>query len=182
MWTMIIFGIFSIIIISVSWRTLLNFNSHGFYRFFSWECIAWLASANYMYWFKDPFQFKQIVSWILLIISVYVVIAGVLMLKKHGKPDKVKRDKELYQFESTSKLVTTGIYSYIRHPLYSSLLFLTWGIFFKNITLSLLIVSCTSTFFLFITAWYDEKECIAFFGEDYKAYMKKSKRFIPFII
>jgi protein-S-isoprenylcysteine O-methyltransferase Ste14 len=182
MWTLIIFGIISLFIISVSWRTLLKFNSHGFYRFFSWECIAWLASANYLFWFKDPFQFKQIVSWILLIISVYVVIAGVLLLKKQGKANKVKRNKELYQFESTSKLVTTGIYKYIRHPLYSSLLFLTWGIFFKNATLPLFMVSCTSTFFLFITAWCDEKECIAFFKEDYKVYMIKTKRFIPFIV
>jgi protein-S-isoprenylcysteine O-methyltransferase Ste14 len=182
MWTLIIFGILSVAIFSLSWRTLLKLNSHGFYRFFSWECIAWLMSANYLFWFKDPFQFKQIVSWILLIISVYVVIAGVLMLKKHGKPDNVKRDKELYQFESTSKLVTTGIYKFIRHPLYSSLLFLTWGILFKNATLPLLIISLISTFFLFITAWFDEKECIAFFGEDYKVYMKKTKRFIPFIV
>lgn len=182
MWTLIIFVILTTIIIFVSRRTLLKFNSHGFYRFFCWESIAWLASANYSFWFKDPFHFKQIISWILLIISIYVVIAGVIMLKKHGKADEVKRDKELYKFESTSKLVTSGIFKYIRHPLYSSLLFLTWGIFFKNATLPLLIVSLISSFFLFITAWCDEKECIAFFGDEYKAYMKKTKRFIPFIV
>jgi protein-S-isoprenylcysteine O-methyltransferase Ste14 len=33
--------------------------------------------------------------------------------------------------EKTTILVTTGAYRYIRHPLYSSLLFLAWGIFFK---------------------------------------------------
>lgn len=181
MWTLIIFVILSSIIIFVSWRALLKFNSHGFYRFFCWESIAWLASANYSYWFKDPFQFKQIISWILLIIGAYLVIAGALMLKKFGKSGNVKRENELFQFESTSKLVTAGIYKYIRHPLYSSLLFLTWGIFFKNITLPLLIVSFISTFFLFITAWCDEKECIKYFGEEYKLYMKKSKRFIPFL-
>jgi len=177
-----IFAIISAVIIFLSRRALLKLNSHGFYRFFSWECIAWLVSANYPFWFKDPLQFKQIISWILLIIGAYLVIAGVLMLKKHGKADKVKRDKELYQFESTSKLVTTGIYKYIRHPLYSSLLFLTWGIFFKNATLPLFIVSFISTFFLFVTAWYDEKECIGFFGEEYKTYMKKTKMFLPFLI
>jgi len=182
MWTLIIFGIISTALIIISWRTLLKLNSHGFYRFFSWECIAWLLSVNYPFWFKDPFQYKQIISWILLIIGAYLVLAGVLMLRKHGKTDKVVRKKELYQFESTSKLVTTGIFKYIRHPLYSSLLFLTWGIFFKNATLPLFIVSFISTFFLFVTAWYDEKECILFFGEEYKLYMKKTKRFIPFIV
>jgi protein-S-isoprenylcysteine O-methyltransferase Ste14 len=182
MLTLIIFGIMSVLIISVSWRALIKINSHGFYRFFSWECIAWLASANYPFWFIDPLGFKQIVSWILLIIGAYLVIAGVILLKKKGKPGKNKREKELYQFESTSKLVTTGIYRYIRHPLYSSLLFLTWGIYFKNATLPLFIVAFTSTFFLFVTAWYDEKECIQFFGEEYKEYMKKTRMFIPFLV
>ena len=28
----------------------------------------------------------------------------------------------------------------------------------------------------------DEKECIRFFGDAYKAYMKQTKRFIPFIL
>jgi protein-S-isoprenylcysteine O-methyltransferase Ste14 len=181
MWTLIIFGIISLFIISVSWRSLLKFNSHGFYRFFSWECIAWLASASYSFWFNNPFQFKQIISWIFLIVSIYMVIAGVLMMKKYGKAGKNRMEKELFQFESTSKLVTTGIFRHIRHPLYSSLLFLTWGIFFKNVTLPLLIVSLISTFFIFITAWCDEKECILFFGEEYKIYMTNTKRFIPFI-
>ena len=181
MWTLVIFGIISALIILLSWRTLWNFTSHGFYRFFCWECIAWLASANYSYWFKNPFQVKQIFSWIFLITSAYLIIAGILMMKKYGKPKKGKREKELYQFESTSIMVTKGIFRHIRHPLYSSLLFLTWGIFLKNATLPLLIVSFTSTFFILITAWYDEKECISFFGLEYREYMKKTKKFIPFL-
>jgi protein-S-isoprenylcysteine O-methyltransferase Ste14 len=182
MWTMIIFGIFSIIIISVSWRTLWNIKSHGFYRFFSWECIAWLFSVNYPFWFHDPFQIKQILSWIFLIISIYLVIAGVNQMKRFGIANQRKREKELFQFESTTKLVTTGIFKLIRHPLYSSLIFITWGIFLKNTTLSLLIVSVFSTFFLFLTSKIDEKECIRFFGEDYRVYMKKTKMFLPFLV
>ena len=56
------------------------------------------------------------------------------------------------------------------------------GILFKNITLPLLVVSMLSTLFLFLTAIYDEKECIQYFGLKYIEYMKRSKRFIPFIV
>jgi len=178
----IIFGILSILIIAVSWRTLFNLKSHGFYRFLSWECVAWLFATNYKYWFEYPFSINQIFSWILLIMSGYLVIVGVVYMKKIGKPEKSRNEKTLYQFEQTTELVDKGIFKYIRHPLYSSLLFLTWGIFFKNVMIELLFISMLSTIFLYLTAIYEEKECLNFFGEKYVEYMKKSKRFIPYII
>lgn len=177
----IIFTIFSIVIVIVSWRTLLNIKTHGFYRFISWECIAWLLSSNYKVWFIDPFSNRQLFSWILLLISVYFVISGVIMMKKMGNQDKNRDKNTLYEFEKTTELVNQGIFKYIRHPLYSSLLFLTWGILLKNPTPQLLIVSFISTVFLYFTAIWDEKECKVFFGEKYIEYMKRTKRFIPFI-
>ena len=179
--SIIIFVVLSILLVIVSWKTLLNFKTHGFYRFISWECIAWLLSSNYKVWFVDPFSIQQIFSWICLIISVYLVIAGVILLKRIGKPDKSRENEALFKFEQTTELVDTGIFKYIRHPLYSSLIFITWGIFLKNPTLVLFVVSIISTVSLYLTAIYDEKECIIYFGAKYKDYMKRSKRFIPYI-
>ena len=179
--TLLVFGIMSIPIIVFSWRAIFNVKSHGFYRFFGWECIAWLFACSYKYWFSNPFSILQIISWILLTISGYLVISGVIMLKKVGKPQKDRDEKSLYEFEKTSQLVDTGIYRYIRHPLYSSLIFLACGILLKNIKPSLLLVTLLSIVFFYLTARFDEKECINFFGEKYTQYMKRSKMFIPFI-
>ena len=178
---LIAFGILSIPIIFLSWRTLFQVKSHGFYRFFSWECILWLFIADLKFWFSDPFCLRQIISWIFLFLSVYLVIAGVMMLNKSGKPDSGRDEKTLFQFEKTSGLVDLGIYKYIRHPLYSSLLFLTWGIFLKQPANLLFVVATLSSLFLYTTALFDEKECLAFFGEQYNSYMKRTKRFIPFV-
>jgi len=178
----IIFGILSILIISVSWRTLFNIKSYGFYRFFSWECIVWLFATNYKSWFDNPFSFEQIISWIFLLLSGYLVIVGVMQMKKTGMPTNNRNKKALYQFEKTTELIDIGIFKFIRHPLYSSLLFLTWGIFLKDISTKLLIIAILSTIFLYLTAIFDEKECISFFGEEYREYMKRSKRFIPYIV
>lgn len=179
---LIIFVILSLPVILISWRTLFNIKSHGFYRFFDWECIVWLAVSNYKFWFDNPFCVKQIFAWIFLLTAGYLVIAGVLLLKKARKPEKNRDEKTLYQFEKTAELIDTGIFKFIRHPLYSSLLFLTWGIFLKNITPELFIISLVSSIFLYVTAKFDEKECIEYFGEEYKNYMRKSKMFIPFLI
>jgi len=174
--------ILSIPVIVISWRTIFNIKSHGFYRFFSWECIVWLFASNYKYWFDNPFSIKKIFSWIFLIISGYLVITGVIYMKRIGKPGKIRNEKTLFQFEQTTGLIDKGIFKYIRHPLYSSLIFLTWGIFLKNSTIELLTIAILSTIFLYLTAIFEEKECLIYFGDKYMYYMRRSKRFIPFII
>jgi len=179
---LLLFGLCSIPLIIISRRTVLSPGSHGFYRFLSWECILWLFLKNYRFWFDNPFSLWQILSWIFLVISVYLVFAGAILLKKSGKPLNNRDDRTLYTFEKTSVLIDYGIYKFIRHPLYASLLFLTWGIFLKNFTITLLLISVISSVFLYITALLDEKECILYFGDAYRDYMKRSKRFIPFII
>ncbi|MDT8402795.1 MAG: isoprenylcysteine carboxylmethyltransferase family protein [Bacteroidales bacterium] len=181
MTTYFIFTALSIPVIIISWRTLFDTRSHGFYRFLSWECILWLFAHNYPYWFHNPFSVRQIFSWVFLVFSAYVLVAGIVQMKKGRGSGRVGRQKTLYRFEETSLLVDTGIFRYIRHPLYSSLLFLTWGILLKNITVHMLLISIFSTVFLIITALVDEKECIDYFGEEYRHYMKRTKRFVPFI-
>ncbi|HRZ43171.1 MAG TPA: hypothetical protein P5228_10765 [Bacteroidales bacterium] len=126
-----IFIALSIPIIIVSRRALLKVKSHGFYRFFAWESIGWLLASNYSYWFFRPFSIPQIFSWILLIISVYLVIFGVILLKKAGKPEKSRSEDALFTFEQTTKLIDTGIYQYIRHPLLCIPAFFNMGNFLK---------------------------------------------------
>jgi protein-S-isoprenylcysteine O-methyltransferase Ste14 len=179
---LIVFGILSLPVILISWRTLFSLRSHGFYRFFSWECILWLLVSNYSFWFENPFGIRQIFSWVFLFYSIYLVLAGTLLLKKAAKAKKTRNDEKLFSFEKTTELIETGIFKYIRHPLYSSLLFLTWGIYLKNTTGLLMVISLSSSAFLYLTARFDEKECTAFFGEKYRDYMKRTKRFIPFVL
>lgn len=177
----IAFLILSIPVVIFSWRSLSRLTNHGFYRFLAWECILWLAVNNITYWFQDPFSFRQIVSWIFLFYCIYPVTAGTILMKRTGKPDQ-DRDKSLYTFEKTTELVDTGIFKTIRHPLYSSLLFLTWGIFLKHVTLLMLVFALLSTAFLFATALMEERENIAFFGEKYREYSRRTKMFIPYVL
>jgi protein-S-isoprenylcysteine O-methyltransferase Ste14 len=181
MYKIIAFLILSVPVVIVSWRSLFSLTNHGLYRFLAWECILWLAVNNITWWFDDAFSFRQIVSWIFLFYCIYPATAGAILMKQKGKSDQ-NRDGSLYTFEKTTELVDKGIFGYIRHPLYSSLLFLSWGIFLKNITLFTVIIAFLSTVFLFTTALMEERENIAFFGEKYKEYMKRTKMFVPYIL
>jgi len=178
---LIIFGIMTLLITFISWRTLFNTKSHGFYRYFAWLGMAWLFASNYRSWFVNPLSINQLISWILLIYSAYIAIAGFIFLIKKGKPNSKREDEHLFGFEKTTELIDTGVFKYTRHPLYGSLIFLTWALLLKNPSIILTIIALLSTIFLYITSRFDEKECILYFGDQYKVYMKRTKMFIPFI-
>jgi protein-S-isoprenylcysteine O-methyltransferase Ste14 len=165
----------------VSRSSLRGLRFHGFYRFFAWESILALVLLNIDFWFREPFSFHQTISWFLLAISVFLVIHGFLLLRMVGKPDSGRNDSSLVGIEKTTKLVTEGAYRYIRHPLYSSLLFGTWGVFFKRPSLPGLLVVAITVFFLIMTARIEEAENVSFFGVAYQDYMKQTKMFIPFL-
>ena len=179
-WTL--FAVLSAVILGVSWKSLRVPGSHGFYRFFAWEVIVFLVFLNLDSWVRDPLAWHQILSWFLLVVSLLPLAFGVGSLTGRGKP-AAKRESEpqLLAFEKTTTLVNTGIYRYIRHPLYSSLLFLAWGTFFKLPTWYGALLAFSATGFLWATAKADEAECIRFFGPEYAEYMKRTKRFVPFL-
>jgi protein-S-isoprenylcysteine O-methyltransferase Ste14 len=182
MFKLIAFAVISAGLVYVSRASLRAPRSHGFYRFFAWEFIAALFVLNIDVWFLDPFSWHQLVSWVLLIVCLVPLVLGIRSLRAQGKP-VAHRDAEpqLLAFEKTSTLVTTGIYHYIRHPLYSSLLILTLGIFFKAPSWLGALLALAATLFLVATAKADEAECILFFGPSYQAYMERTRMFVPFV-
>ena len=155
--------------------------SHGFYRFFAWEAITALILLNFDMWFVRPLSLFQIISWIFLLVSLVLLWNGYTMIRSKGKPNKQRQDNTLFTLEKTSVLMTSGVYKYIRHPLYGSLLFLAWGVFLKNVTWPSLCMVTGATACLVLTATADEAECIRYFGPSYKEYMSHTKMFIPFI-
>lgn len=166
----------------VSRASLRNPRSHGFTRFLAWEVLLLLVLLNVHAWFRDPFSWHQIISWCLLLVSLFLVAHGVHLLRRIGKPDERRDGAELVAFERTTRLVTVGAYGYIRHPLYSSLLFLTWGVFFKAPSWAGALLSLAATLLLVVTARIEEGENARFFGADYEAYRKRTKMFIPFLL
>lgn len=176
----ILFLACSAVIILVSRRSLFHPKSHGFPRFFAWEAMLALILWNIGDWFRDAFSPLQIFSWILLLLAVWVVAESAILFFA-GKPHHSRQDEVLMGFEKTTRLVTTRIYKYIRHPMYTSLILVTWGAFLKNIDAVSIALAVFATLMLVFTAFREEQENIAWFGEEYRQYMKVSKKFIPFI-
>ena len=170
---LIVFVVVSVAIVLRSRASLLHPHSHGFFRFFAFESILILLLLNVDHWFINPFSPFQIVSWLLLLSSIVLAAHGFYLLHVIGEAKE--------GIENTSNLVVQGAYRYIRHPLYASLLLLGWGVFFKGPSLPDGILVIAISAFLIATARVEEAENLRKFGDDYAAYMKRTKKFIPFL-
>ena len=168
---LVIFLVVSVGIVAFSWQSLRNSRSHGFYRFFAFECILILLLLNRSAWFHNPLSSAQIISWLLLCASLALAAHGFYLLMVIGKPEG--------HFENTTAIVMLGAYKYIRHPLYASLILFAWGTFFKVISLQGVMLATVVTALLFATARVEESENLHKFGEEYAAYMVKTKMFVP---
>jgi len=181
MYKFILFIVATIVITWISRSSLRNAHNHGFYRFFSWEILLILFLMNVDDWFVDPFSVWQIFSWTFLTLSLVLIILGVRTFRQSGGIDQERNDPTLVGIEKTTELVTSGVYHYIRHPFYSSLLFLGWGIFLKNINWVGIILVVANSVLLFVTAKKEESEDIRYFGNAYQAYIERTKMFIPYL-
>lgn len=179
---LLLFAAGSAVIAWLSRKPLRHPGSHGFYRFFVWEGILALVVMNRNAWGMDPYSVHQLISWPLLFCSIALVVLGIVGLIKRGRVTGERGGDALYEWEKTTVLVTTGIFAHIRHPMYASLLALTWGAFFQAPSWLGAALALSASLFLLLTALADERECLDYFGAPYADYMKRTRRFIPGVI
>jgi protein-S-isoprenylcysteine O-methyltransferase Ste14 len=165
----------TIFILLFSWFVSLREKRyHAIPRFFVFEGLLLLGLIQADAWFNDPLLPRQVISWILLIFSIIYVFEAFRMYFRHTKPD--------LDFENSTRLVTTGLYKYVRHPMYASLLFLGWGMFMKDISQVPIIIITIISIAVFLTCKVEEREMISRFGEEYRDYMKSTKMWIPGVV
>ncbi len=116
-----------------------------------------------------------------MLFSVLFIVWGFSLLTKLGGSRGRVEGSENLAFENTVRLVRDGLFKYVRHPMYSSLLLLSWGALLKHLTIHGIIAVLITTAFLVATAKMEERENIAFFGSSYEEYSKGTKMFIPFL-
>ena len=179
---LIVFAILSLPLLALSRRSLVCRNHHGPYRFVLWESILWLAIENHRHLIVEEFDLQQVVSSVLMLASLGFVLAAVGTLHARGRTGAGRDDTTLFAFERTTVLVETGIFRLVRHPMYSSLLFLAWGILLRRVEGDLVGIACVATAAGIQAVRMEEAENLAYFGEPYRRYSRTTKRFIPFLV
>lgn len=168
-----LFVIATTLLVLLARRSILDPSGYGVFRFFAFETVLLLLLRAAEGWFRDPFSIRQMISWVLLISSMWLAWHSFRMLRMHGSP--------LNSIEETRVLVKRGAYGFVRHPLYTSLILFSWGVFLKRLDEAALGLSLGASAFLMAAALFEERLSLAKFGDSYRRYVQETKRFFPFL-
>ncbi len=85
------------------------------------------------------------------------------------------------EIRDNAKLIVTGPYRYVRHPMYSSLILFVLGIVLWHFNVINVLALCIMIVAVSLKAFKEEK-LWSNHHEDYLAYKKRTKMIIPFIL
>lgn len=139
--------------------------------------VHWLAFWDFSYWQnidRSPAALVlNLIAIVLICSSILINQSAILTLGKFFDRLTIK---------SEHQLVTTGIYSFVRHPIYLSYILLFAGfclILQSKLAILMLIFVCLVWFGQRISI--EEEMLQKEFGEKYQTYRQQTKKLVPFI-
>ncbi len=122
----------------------------------------------------NPSVFSHVLSLALFFVGF---IVGIYALFHNG----LGNFNIIPEIKKGASLATTGVYGYIRHPMYFSVIFMMLGVIISNLTILNIFVYSLLVLVLFLKA---KKEEVLWSqkSQEYKAYTQKTKMIIPFIL
>lgn len=114
-----------------------------------------------------PLVVRLAVLVLMLIVAFYLYMSGHVVVQDDDRPGRI---------------ISTGAFSYVRHPLYLASILSYAGLSVSTASLlSLSMLAVIVPFYDYI-AGYEEKLLVDRFGEDYENYRKRTGKWLPGII
>lgn len=135
-------------------------------------CILWMIDPALMAWSSVPFPI-----WLRWCGFILVGLWGLLFVWTFQTLGRNLTDTVVTRQEHT--LVTTGPYQYVRHPFYLAIFIAVVGGSMVAANWFLLLGGLLPFAFLVARTRIEEEKLIERFGDDYRAYMARTGRFIP---
>ncbi len=130
-----------------------------------------LLTIFYIPFIPDTFQIPIVLKYTGAIISIFgflIILIAILQLNKNLTPFPTPKDE--------GTLINTGLYKYIRHPIYSGIFLAAIGISFYTGSYWQLSISFILLILFYFKSMYEESLLIEKY-KDYKDYMKRTRRF-----
>jgi len=140
--------------------------------------IIAILFAVMIFYFSDSFAyvdlpFKIYISLFFVLLGFFITFSSARNFKK--KETTVNPIKP----EEASQLVTDGFFKITRNPMYLGMLLFLLGLsIYNGLIVGLVFLPLFVGYITFFQIIPEERAMIEIFGEDYKAYMKKVRRWI----
>jgi len=133
--------------------------------------LMWILPNGIVYLIPAPWKYLMLAGQG---IAAFLLLYGVLQtdtlsfvgLRQLGEPDS-----------RPSALVTSGLYRFVRHPLYSAGLLFLW--LTTTMTINQLIVYGCATIYIFVGAYFEERKLLREYGAAYAEYKSVTPMIIP---
>ncbi len=131
--------------------------------------VPWLHANGHLW----SFLIKRgtVAAMVEMLLGYTVIIAGIYLLARGWS--------EVYRGAKEGKLVTSGLYSLMRHPQYTGIFLVIIGQLIHWPTILTLLLSPLIFFVYFNLARKEERDMIAKFGDEYRNYAKSVPMFFP---
>ena len=140
--------------------------------------VVTILFAIMIFYFSDNFAYIDLPFKIY--ISIFFIVLGFIVTFSSARNFK-KKDTTVNPMKpnETSKLVTDGFFKITRNPMYLGMLLFLLGLsIYNGLIVGLVFLPLFVGYITFFQIIPEESAMIEIFGEDYKAYMKKVRRWI----
>lgn len=156
-----------------------------FRKFFKREkqLVLWVVivfnSTYLLYWFTPILAWATLLPFVVRIVGVLLSFSGLYLFWLTHKALGVNWSP-LLEVKKEHKLITTGIYKHIRHPMYTAILVFTLGLGLISANLVVLLLPLIIFSILCYVRISDEEGMmISWFGDEYILYKRKTGMLFP---
>jgi protein-S-isoprenylcysteine O-methyltransferase Ste14 len=144
-------------------------------------------------WFQFSIPVEKFMSdnvWLKVAGGVIFIVGAMVLLAAFANFNKAEflgieqlsiNNTENENIQGQYQLVKTGMYGYVRHPLYFGVIIMLIGALVYLPNYSTLIFVVTTFIYLPVGVRLEENKLIAEFGEQYLQYRKEVKMLVPFV-
>lgn len=148
-----------------------------------YNLLVFFSLLPLLYFTSKDTNFVFIPSFLIKITAIVCIIIGLATLMfAFVVFDRMEfLGFKLPESNQDAKLIISGIYHYVRHPLYTGIFFLLLGLFLWKPSIAVILFSITTIVYIEIGSRLEEQKLIDYFGQSYIDYRKQAKRYFPFI-
>jgi protein-S-isoprenylcysteine O-methyltransferase Ste14 len=185
---LILFGVFvfglqhsGLSTLKVKEKIINRWGKVGYAQLFNGTSILALALAfltmNFWGWFyfvTDP----ELVQPVLFLSGAVMIAMGLIVSAKASQVISVSTVADM-RTDRKPELVTDGIYSRIRHPLYLATILLLLGMAAVYPFTNVLVFALSLSAYVLVGAWLEERKLVLHYGQEYLEYRKIAGFILP---
>ncbi|MFW9893049.1 MAG: methyltransferase family protein [Candidatus Thorarchaeota archaeon] len=165
----------------VKGKIIRKWGKSGYARIFTITSLITLAVAflsmnfgDWLYFITQPSQ----INLLLLVPGIILCLAGISLAIMASRVISVSTVADMRPHRK-AELVTEGLYSRIRHPLYLAVFMIFTSLALIYPFPSVIVFSVSMIFYTMIGAYFEERKLVKYYGDTYLEYKKTTGFIFP---